>query len=98
MQWRKNNTDSSILIPCCEERTFHSERGGACHLSVVVLGFAAVDAGVLGEDLEQQQRVLISVVEELALVAGGQNLGVFVPGHLGLREAADLHREANRSA
>lgn len=93
----KNKTDSNISIPSREERTFHSERGGACHLSVVVLGLAAVDAGVLGEDLEQQQRVLVSVVEELALVAGGQNLGVFVPGHLGLRQTADLHWEANRS-
>lgn len=79
---------------CCS--TFHGERGGACCLSVGVLGLAAVDDGVLGEDLEQQQRVLVSVVQELALVAWRQSLGVFVPGHLRLREAAHLHRETDR--
>jgi len=80
------------------ECTFHSERGRACCLSVVVPGLTAVHSGVLGEDLEQQQRVLIFIMEELALVAGRQNLGVFVPGHLRLREAAHLCREANRPA
>lgn len=75
--------------------TFHSERGGACGLSVVVLGLTAVGGSVLGEDFEQQQRVLVSVMQELAFVAGGQHLGVFVPGHLRLRDAAHLCREAN---
>lgn len=41
--------------------------------------------------------MLVFVTEELAVVAGGQKLGVFVPGHLGLGEAAHLHREADRS-
>lgn len=78
------------------KHTFHSERGGACRLSIVVLGLAAVDGSVLWEHLEQQQRVLVSVVKELALVAGGQSLGVFIPEHLRLRDAAHLHREASR--
>lgn len=76
--------------------TFHVEccsaRGGA----VVVFGFAVVDGGVLGEDFDQQQRVLVAIMEELALEARRQSLGVFVPEDLRLRNAAHLHREASR--
>lgn len=92
---KNKNKKSGIWIPDGEKHTFHVERGGACHLSMVILDFTAVDTGILGEDLEQQQCVLISIMEELALVAGGQSLGVFVPRHLRLRDAAHLHREAN---
>lgn len=76
--------------------TFHVEhrcaRGGA----VVVLGLTVVDGGVLGEHFDQQQRVLVAVVEKLALEAWGQSLGVLVPEDLRLRNAAHLHREASR--
>lgn len=76
--------------------TFHVERRCAGRGAVVVLGLAVVDGGVLGEHLDQQQRVLVAVVEELALEARGQSLRVFVPGHLRRRDAAHLHREASR--
>lgn len=75
--------------------TFYSKRGGACGLSVLVLGLAAVGAGVLGEDVEQHQRVLLIVMEKLARVAGGQSLCVLAPGHPRLRDAAHVHREAH---
>lgn len=80
-----------------DTRTFHSERGGAYRLSVVILGLTAVDARVLRRDVEQHQSVLLFVVQESAPVAGGQSLGVFVPGHLRKRDAIHLQREANRS-
>lgn len=73
------------------KRTFHSKRGGARRFSIIILGLAAVDDRVLWEDFKQQQCVLVTVVEELALVAESQSLGVLVPGHLGPREAAHLH-------
>lgn len=76
--------------------TFHVERRCAGRGAIVVLGLAVVDGGVLGEHLDQQQRVLVAVVEELALEARRQSLRVFVPEHLRLRDAAHLHREASR--
>lgn len=54
--------------------TFHVERRRAGRSTVVVLSLAVVDGGVLGEHLDQQQRVLVAVAEELALEARGQSL------------------------
>lgn len=76
--------------------TFHVERCGARGSAVVIFGLTVVDGGVLREDFDQQQRVLVGIMEELAFEARGQSLGVLVPEHLRLRNAAHLHREASR--
>lgn len=49
--------------------TFHIEHGGAGGCAVVIFGLTVVDSGILREDLNQQQCVLIAVVQELALEA-----------------------------
>lgn len=72
--------------------------GGACVISILILGFTTVDTGILRRDVQQEQSVLLLVVEELVFGAAVQSLGVFVPGHLWLWDAAYQSSEADRSA
>lgn len=75
--------------------TFHVEWSSACGGATVILGLAVVDGSILGEYFDQQQRVLVAVVEELAFEARRQSLGVLVPEDLRLRNATHLHWEAS---
>lgn len=94
MSWCWYETFPCSCLSSCF--TFHVERRSAGGSAVVVLGLTVIDGSVLGEHLDQQQRVLVAIVEELALEACRQSLGVFVPEDLRLRNTAHLYWEASR--
>lgn len=93
-----DSSSSEFVASEMSKHTFDGERGGACHLSIIVPGLTSVDAGVLQRDVKQHQRVFLIFMEELARVAGGQSMRVFVPGDLRQRDAAHLYKEADHPA
>lgn len=71
--------------------TLDAECSCARRITILVLGLAVVDSGILGEDLNHEERVLIALMQKLALEAHRQCLGVLEPGHLRRRYTAHLH-------
>lgn len=78
--------------PCL---TFNIECCSACGSAILVLGLTGVDSSVFRKDLDEQQCVLVAIVQELALEASGESLGVFVPEDLRLGNTAHLDWEAS---
>lgn len=83
---------SFVFIVCVSHPclTFNIECCGACGSAILVLGLTGVDSSVFRKDLDEQQCVLVAIVQELALEASGESLGVFVPEDLRLGNTAHL--------